>query len=59
MPGQSESEVLIDLYADWVEMLRDLIVQEGYALTTGDDGLKVFIKYWNLKRRQISNAESC
>jgi hypothetical protein len=45
---------VIDLYADWIEMLRELLRQGGYVASPTDKPLEVAIKYFNVQLRDIS-----
>lgn len=48
--------ISIDLYADWIEILRDLLRQGGYTPDPGEPPLQVAVKYFNLQLRDISST---
>lgn len=46
-------KIVIALYTDWIEIIRGLLKQGGYALDPKDDPFKVAIKYFNVRLREI------
>jgi hypothetical protein len=46
--------IVIDLYKDWIAILRDSLHAAGYATSTTDELLNVAIKFFNVHLRNIS-----
>lgn len=52
--GGTTPNIKIDLYSDWIEILRGLLHAGGFKTNPKDTQFEVAVKYFNLKLREIS-----
>lgn len=45
--------ITIDLYSDWIKILRGFLKQGGFKVKPSDSQFEVAVKYFNLKLREI------
>lgn len=52
--NNSAPNIKIDLYSDWIEILRGLLHAGGFKTNPKDTQFEVAVKYFNLKLREIT-----
>ncbi|MDD2803961.1 MAG: hypothetical protein PHV33_00270 [Elusimicrobiales bacterium] len=52
--GNTAPNIKIDLYSDWIEILRGLLHAGGFKTNPKDTQFEVAVKYLNLKLREIA-----
>lgn len=52
--ANGQPDIVMDLYSDWIEILRNLLLRGGYKVDPKDTQFDVAIKYFNLKLREIT-----
>lgn len=45
--------LLIDFYADWIEILRHQLLKAGYTVALEEDRQNIAFKYFNIRKREI------
>ena len=49
-----QPDIIIGLYCDWIEILRDIMRRDGYKVKPKDTQFEMAVKFFNLKLREIS-----
>jgi hypothetical protein len=47
-------EVIVDFYSDWIQVLREKLLAEGYTVDANESHFEVCKKYFNVQKRKIT-----